>query len=192
MLFPLHLKLNSATSKDFVQREFDDYTSDSQQLEKEYEATIEQHEKTMKELRSANNKANNEIESLQVSNLKLFVRVLICFHQLKLEQATKENNALQGDLTKLNAEKVKMTRYIRELEQKNDDLERSERAIGESIQAIETALNLAIERNAILESEIDEKESLKEKLQRLADETRGNLQIQLDRLLFDHSSVVLQ
>lgn len=53
--------------KDFVQREFDDYTSDSQQLEKEYEATIEQHEKTMKELRFANNKAHNEIDSLQVS-----------------------------------------------------------------------------------------------------------------------------
>lgn len=93
-----------------------------------------------------------------------------------MEQATKENAALQADLTKLNAEKVQMARYIRELEQKNDDLERSERAIGESIQAIESALNLAIERNAILESEIDEKESLKEKLQRLADETRGKLQ----------------
>lgn len=66
-----------------------------------------------------------------------------------------------------------MSRYIRELEQKNDDLERSERAIGESIQAIEAALNLAIEKNAMLESEVDEKETLKEKLQRLADETRG-------------------
>lgn len=55
------------TRKEYVQREFDDYTSDSQQLEKEYEATIEQHEKTMKELRSANNKAHNEIDSLHVS-----------------------------------------------------------------------------------------------------------------------------
>lgn len=108
-------------------------------------------------MRSVNNKIQNEVESLR----------------LKLEQANKENEALQTDIAKMNCEKVQMSRYIRELEQKNDDLERSERAIGESIQAIEAALNIAIERNAMLESEIDEKESLKEKLQRLADETRG-------------------
>lgn len=143
--------------KEYIQREFDDYTADSQQLEKEYEATIEQHEKTIKELRAVNNKTQNEIESLR----------------LKLEQANRENEALQADVAKINSEKLQMSRYIRELEQKNDDLERSERAIGESIQAIEAALNMAIERNAMLESEIDEKESLKEKLQRLADETRG-------------------
>jgi nuclear distribution protein NudE len=65
-----------------------------------------------------------------------------------------------------------MARYIRELEQKNDDLERSRRIIEESIAGIEAAFHNAIERNAILESEIDEKEGLKEKLQRLADETR--------------------
>ena len=66
-----------------------------------------------------------------------------------------------------------MARYIRELEQKNDDLERSRRIVEESISGIEAAFHNAIERNAILESEIDEKEGLKEKLQRLADETRG-------------------
>lgn len=66
-----------------------------------------------------------------------------------------------------------MAQYIRDLEQKNDDLERSRRIIEESIAGIETAFHSAIERNAILESEMDEKDSLKEKLQRLADETRG-------------------
>lgn len=49
-----------------MQREFDDYTADSQQLEKEYEATIEQHEKTIRELRVANNKLQNELESARV------------------------------------------------------------------------------------------------------------------------------
>lgn len=68
-----------------------------------------------------------------------------------------------------------MAKYIRDLEQKNDDLERSRRIIEESIAGFEAALNSAIERNAMLESEIDEKENLKEKLQRLADETRGKL-----------------
>lgn len=69
--------------------------------------------------------------------------------------------------------KCQMQKYIRDLEQKNDDLERSRRVIEESIISIEAAFNSAIERNAMLESEVDEKESLKEKLQRLADETRG-------------------
>lgn len=65
-----------------------------------------------------------------------------------------------------------MTRYVRELEQKNDDLERAERVVAESVAAVEASLNMAIERNAILESEVDEKETLKVKLQRLVDETR--------------------
>lgn len=65
-----------------------------------------------------------------------------------------------------------MSTYIRDLEQKNDDLERARRIIEESIAAIETDFQLAIERTAILESEVDEKENLQEKLQRLADESR--------------------
>lgn len=69
-------------------------------------------------------------------------------------------------------EKVQMSHYVRELEQKNDDLERAERVVAESVAAVEASLNLAIERNAILESEVDEKETLKIKLQRLVDEAR--------------------
>lgn len=67
---------------------------------------------------------------------------------------------------------MQMAHYIRELEQKNDDLERAERVVAESVAAVEASLNMAIERNAILESEVDEKETLKVKLQRLVDETR--------------------
>lgn len=42
-----------------------------------------------------------------------------------------------------------------------------------SIEDFEVKLNLAIERNAFLESELDEKENLKSMVQRLKDETRG-------------------
>jgi len=42
-----------------------------------------------------------------------------------------------------------------------------------SIEDFEAKLNLAIERNAFLESELDEKENLKSMVQRLKDETRG-------------------
>lgn len=43
-----------------------------------------------------------------------------------------------------------------------------------SLEDFESRLNQAIERNAFLESELDEKEALKEMVQRLKDEARGN------------------
>lgn len=42
-----------------------------------------------------------------------------------------------------------------------------------SLEDFEQRLNQAIERNAFLESELDEKESLLESVQRLKDEARG-------------------
>ncbi|KAF2903408.1 hypothetical protein ILUMI_02786 [Ignelater luminosus] len=142
--------------KESVQREYEDYTADSQQLEKEYEIAIEQNERTVKEVKSVNNLLQNKLENLQ----------------MKLEQANRENSMLRSDIDILKEEKIQLTKYIRELEQKNDDLERAQRVVTETVGAIEMSLNNALERNAILESEVDEKECLKEKLQRLADETR--------------------
>jgi chromosome segregation ATPase len=51
--------------------------------------------------------------------------------------------------------------YIRELEQRNDEFERSTRIMHATIEDLETKLNSAIERNAFIESELDEKETLK-------------------------------
>ena len=50
-----------------VQRDFEDYVTESQQLEKEYEVTIEQNEKKISELKTTNMKLQNEIDSLRVS-----------------------------------------------------------------------------------------------------------------------------
>lgn len=47
------------------------------------------------------------------------------------------------------------------------------RVISESVSCIETLLNQAYERNAVLESEVDEIENLRVKLQRATDEARG-------------------
>lgn len=79
-------------------------------------------------------------------------------------------------------EKGEMQKRIRELEQKNDDLERAERMVSETVAAVEASLNNVIERNAILESEVDEKETLEEKLQRLLDERRGILFLRLSTI----------
>lgn len=62
--------------------------------------------------------------------------------------------------------------YVRELEQKNDDLERTNRVVSESVAGFEAMLNQAYEKNAMLEMEIDEKEQMQVNLQRLMDEAR--------------------
>ena len=78
----------------------------------------------------------------------------------------------QEELAQLKAVKEEMQRYIRELEQKNDDLERTNRCAMFSLGEFESKLNEALERNAILESELDEKDELSEAVQRLRDEAR--------------------
>lgn len=148
--------------------------TESSQLEREYEVSIDQHERTIRELQLINNRNQNEIESLRVCKLLvIYLKHYSFLFQLKLEQTLKDNSNLKSEIDNLTDEKLKLQTYIRELEQKNDDLERTERMITESIAAVEVSLNTAIEKNAILESEMHEKETLKEKLQRLADETRG-------------------
>lgn len=47
--------------------------------------------------------------------------------QSKLERSQHEMNALENELQTLKKEKDKQATYIRELEQKNDDLERGQR-----------------------------------------------------------------
>lgn len=150
-------KANSLYQELQIQKQdAEEFEAESRQLEKEYDITISQNEKTIKELKIAFSKAQLELESLKT----------------KFETIHKENCCLEEQVTDLNNQKADLNRYVRELEQRNDDLERGRRIVEESIQGFQEALNSAIERNAILESEVDEKETLKEKMQRLVDETR--------------------
>lgn len=59
-------------SAERIQKESDEFIQESQQLDREYEATIDQNEKKIKELTLANNRAQNEIESLRVSVIEFF------------------------------------------------------------------------------------------------------------------------
>merc|ERR1719500_74434 len=94
----------------------------------------------------------------------------------KLDMASREYhhqiNELETELSEIKGIKEKLHRYVRELEQQNDDLERAKRSTLASLEDFEGRLNIAIERNAFLESELDEKENLKMVVQRLKDETR--------------------
>lgn len=85
----------------------------------------------------------------------------------------RDASAYDTRLNQLLAERDTLKSYIRELEQKNDDLERTNRVVSESVSGFEAMLNQAYEKNAMLEMEIDEKEQMQINLQRLMDEARG-------------------
>ena len=65
-----------------------------------------------------------------------------------------------------------MDKYVRELEQQNDDLERAKRNTLASLEEFESSMNAAIERNAFLESELDEKDNLAMAVYRLKEEAK--------------------
>lgn len=85
----------------------------------------------------------------------------------------RDASAYDTRLNQLLSEQASLKSYIRELEQKNDDLERTNRVVSESVSGFEAMLNQAYEKNAMLEMEIDEKEQMQINLQRLMDEARG-------------------
>ncbi|XP_033330793.1 nuclear distribution protein nudE [Megalopta genalis] len=142
--------------KEDIERELEEFQENSQLLEKELEASLEQAEKTNRELRQRNIRLATEVEQLRT----------------RLDQQTSDCAMFQGKAQDLQAQHDHLLKYIRELEQKNDDLERAHRINRVTEEEIEAKLNSAIEKNALLESELDEKEGLKVIVQRLMDEIR--------------------
>ncbi|XP_076045544.1 nuclear distribution protein nudE-like 1-B isoform X2 [Oratosquilla oratoria] len=143
-----------------TREELEEFQENSRELEAELEAQLEQTETRCSELKSQVNRLSIENESLKE----------------RLDKQNSDYNQqvtmLQGELEQIKNIKEDLVRYIRELEQANDDLERAKRATVTSLEDFEGRLNLAIERNAFLESELDEKEALKVMVQRLKDEAR--------------------
>lgn len=141
-------------------KELEEFQEGSRELEAELEAQLEQAESKTKELKSLANKLQLENDNLRD----------------KLEQCSREYHhqisELETELSEIKGIKEKLHKYVRELEQQNDDLERAKRSTLASLEDFEGRLNIAIERNAFLESELDEKENLKGVVQRLKDETR--------------------
>lgn len=149
-------KTAAETNKD----ELDEFQEGSKELEHELETQLEQEELKNKELKSLTNRLQLENEQLRD----------------KLEQCSRDYhfqiNELETELAEIKGIKDKLHRYVRELEQQNDDLERAKRSTLASLEDFEGRMNNAIERNAYLESELDEKDNLKAAVQRLKDETR--------------------
>ncbi|XP_042913184.2 nuclear distribution protein nudE homolog 1-A-like, partial [Parasteatoda tepidariorum] len=106
----------------------------------------------------------------------LYLYFLLNFYNLplqtKLNQCQTECSNMRDELQKMQMAREEMQVYVRKLEQKNDDFERATRASLMSLEDFETRLNQAIERNAFLENELDEKENMAVLIQRLKDEAR--------------------
>ncbi|CAH8567578.1 unnamed protein product [Schistosoma turkestanicum] len=143
-----------------AREELEDFQISSRELELELETQLEQLEKRNSEL--------------VVMCEKLTVEKDTYRHKAENNQeyVNHEITRLQDELEKSKLDREKMHRYIRELEQLNDDLERSKRATVVTLEDFESRLNQAIERNAFLENELDEKEDLMITVQRLKDEAR--------------------
>ncbi|CAH2307019.1 nuclear distribution nudE homolog 1 [Pelobates cultripes] len=143
-----------------AQEELQEFQEASREYEAELEAQLQQTEGRNRDIISENNRLRMELESIKE----------------KYEEHHSENymqiSTLETELSQTKSVLEQLQKYIRELEQANDDLERAKRATIMSLEDFEQRMNQAIERNAFLESELDEKENLLESVQRLKDEAR--------------------
>ncbi|KAG7491916.1 hypothetical protein MATL_G00008590 [Megalops atlanticus] len=147
-------------SAEAAQEELQEFQQMSRDYEAELETELKQCEARNRELLSHNNRLRMELESYK--------------ERLETQQseAFRHISTLEADLAETTAVRDHLQKYIRELEQANDDLERAKRATIMSLEDFEQRMNHVIERNAFLESELDEKENLLESVQRLKDEAR--------------------
>ncbi|XP_007543567.1 nuclear distribution protein nudE homolog 1 [Poecilia formosa] len=145
---------------DEAQEELQEFQQMSRDYEAELETELKQCEGRNKELLLDNNRLRMELESIKEK------------FEAQHSEAFRHISTLEDDLAETKAVRDHLQKYIRELEQSNDDLERTKRATIMSLEDFEQRMNQVIERNAFLESELDEKENLLESVQRLKDEAR--------------------
>ncbi|TNN36951.1 Nuclear distribution protein nudE 1 [Liparis tanakae] len=149
-------------SAEEAQEELQEFQQMSRDYELELEAELKQCEARNRELLSANSRLQVELENYKG---KFAAQHAAAHRQL---------SALEADLAQTAAARDRLHAYVRELEQANDDLERTKRVTIMSLEDFEQRMNQVIERNAFLEGELDDKESQLEAVQRLKDEARGS------------------
>ncbi|XP_048105319.1 nuclear distribution protein nudE homolog 1-like [Alosa alosa] len=140
--------------------ELQEFQQMSRDYETELETELKQCEARNKELQSNNERLRSELDNIKEK------------FEAQHTDAFRQMSRLEDELAETTAVRDHLQKYIRELEQSNDDLERAKRATIMSLEDFELRMNQVIERNAFLESELDEKENLLESVQRLKDEAR--------------------
>ncbi|KAJ7989910.1 hypothetical protein DPEC_G00309390 [Dallia pectoralis] len=143
-----------------AQEELQEFRQMSRDYEVELEMELKQCETKNRELLALNNRQRLELENCKEKFEKTF------------SETYRQISVLEGNLAETTALGDHLHKCVRELEQANDDLERAKRATIMSLEDFERRMNHVIERNAFLESELDEKEILLESVQRLKDEAR--------------------
>lgn len=138
----------------------EEYQESSREFEAELETQLTASEKRNADLKNQNHRLQNENENLKSKLANL------------TGQTGDQIIELQKQLNETQICNAKLTRCIRELEQSNDDLERAKRALHASLDDFEKKLNHQIEKNVLLENELEGKEQLEEIIQRLKDEAR--------------------
>ncbi|XP_008479329.1 nuclear distribution protein nudE-like 1-B isoform X2 [Diaphorina citri] len=157
-----------------LEKDLAELSESSKQVENELEALLQDADKNNKELRTKNNRMKLDFETLQ-DKLSQFQ-----------EDSFRQIEELQQANTTFQEREENYKKYIRELEQKNDDLERSQRETHTSYREYNEKFNGALEKIAILQDELCEKESLKATVQRLKDEAselRQEIKIQEKKML---------
>lgn len=146
--------------QDDSQTQFDEFVEESKELEAELESQLEQAEKKISDLSKIK-------QSMELENDKLKDRLNATTNELSFTVTS-----LQDEVGEYNSKITDLQKYVRELEHNNDNLERGNRAMMSSLEDFEKKLNEAIEKNALLENEVEDKAGLQEMVQRLKDESR--------------------
>lgn len=142
------------------QSEYIEYQESSRELELEYDTQLKQLEKKHVESLTIINRLESENEQIKTR------------HTSYVNDTQARLNGFAKELTECKETNGKLTTYVRELEQNNDDLERAKRMLVASLEDLESQLNQQIERNVLLENELGEKEELECLVQRLKEEAR--------------------
>lgn len=140
--------------------EFQEFRDWSRDLEAEYDTQI-------KQLDKKNAESVIQINRLESENEQLKSR-----HNSYLNNTQQKLLEYQQQLAEMKEINFKLTTYIREIEQNNDDLERAKRTLTASLEDLEAQLNQQIEKNVLSENELNEKDELECLVQRLKEEIR--------------------
>ncbi|KAF9188695.1 NADH:ubiquinone oxidoreductase [Haplosporangium sp. Z 767] len=138
----------------------EEFQLSSKELEEELEKEIDSTEKRYNEIKIRNESMRQEVEDWKEK-----------YHQA-MKDSNVNINQLTRQLEELRQQTENFIRKERELEQDNDDLERTGRAAQWSLQELERKYNVALEKQAMMENEVAAKATLAEEVQRLKDELR--------------------
>ncbi|KAF9286487.1 hypothetical protein BGZ68_002855 [Mortierella alpina] len=140
----------------------DEFQMSSKELEDALEKEVESTERRYNEIKIRNEAMRQEIEDWKEK------------YQQSIKESNNNINQLTRQLDTLKQQTETFIKKERELEQDNDDLEKTGRAATWSLKELEIKYNAEVERTAILQGEVAAKAALMEEVQRLKDELRGS------------------